>query len=221
MRVRFRCWLFFVMLSGIGASVWHCSVPAQEKGTKPKVKPVDLLKFIDPAKHAVKSKWLLQRGKLVSDAEPIGRIMVPYEPPEEYDLEIVAQRLNGKEGMAISIPYGKNYPSLCLDAYASTVSGISLCDGKDCQSNKTRWEGRVFPDFGEATIICRIRQGRIQIAVDDKVIVDWRGEANDLSLLAWAEVPNKKVLSIGTWHSSFVISKFSLTPVTGTGKFAK
>lgn len=221
MRIGFRALLFFVMLAGFGASVWHYSVAAQEKGAKPKAKPVDLLKFIDPAKHAVKSRWLLQRGKLVSDAETVGRIMVPYEPPEEYDLEIVGQRQKGKGGFVVSIPYGKNYPSLCLDAYDGTVSGISQCDGRDCKSNKTRWDGRVFPDSGEATIVCRIRQGNIQIAVDDKVIVDWRGEANDLSLLDWGEIPNKKVLSIGTWQSSFVISKFALTPVTGTGKFAR
>lgn len=189
--------------------------------SKKKAKPIDLLKMIDPVRHSIGGKWAFQKLVLISDSEGVCKLMIPYQPPAEYDLEIVARRLRGKDGIGISVPIEKSQPCVMLDGFAMTVSGISRVDSKPFDQNDTASNQRVFPDAGDATVVCRVRQNAIEVTTDGKTIIEWKGDSKRLSFHTDLEVPNKTVLALGTWHTSFAISKLTLTPVTGEGKKLK
>ncbi len=97
MMFRVRLLLLMAVLSGLTLLVIAQLGRAEDKpaSSKKKAKPIDLLKMVDPVRHAAGGKWLIQKQGLISNSEGICKLMIPYQPPEEYDLEIVAQRVRG------------------------------------------------------------------------------------------------------------------------------
>ena len=69
-------------------------------------KPVDLLKLIRPDKDAVKGKWSFQGDTLISPADALARVKIPYEPPEEYDLTVVTERKTGNNSLVVGLMVG-------------------------------------------------------------------------------------------------------------------
>jgi hypothetical protein len=51
-----------------------------------------MLSLVDPSRDAVQGKWPVEAGALVSPEEYCSRLQIPYSPPKEYGLELVAAR---------------------------------------------------------------------------------------------------------------------------------
>ncbi len=192
--------------------------PSAEKAAK----PVDLLKSLNLRRDVVQGRWGAQQRAWVSDTSGTCVIQVPYLPPEEYDIEIDAERLKGNEAFAVVLPIGRNQPSVIFDGRGRTVSGLNRLDGKDEGENESAFRGRVFSDSGIVKIVCQVRRSHIKVVADGKTIVDWKGDMRRLSLFPLvAELPHKGAVGLWTWGTSYRITRMELTPVTGEGEVLK
>ena len=188
---------------------------------EPDTKPVDLLKMINLNRHVVKGRFVAHRRALVSDASQTCMLQVPYIPPEEYDIELDAERLRGTDNIQIAAPIGGNQPALVIDAMGSTISGIWRLDGQYGERNEATFRGHVFPDTGSITVVFRVRRDGVTVIADGKTIIAWKGKPERLSFNSFQEFPDKRTIGLGTVNTCFRISRMELTPVTGEGERLK
>lgn len=191
------------------------------RAADPDSKPVDLLKLVNPRQHVVKGRWLAVRRTLLTDASRHCILQVPYLPLEEYDLSFDAERLRDVNDLQIALPIGRNQPTLVLDGRGGKVSGVSTLDGKGADGNETTHRGRVFPDTGAVTIVCRVRKDGLKVTADGKTVIDWTGDVSRFAHPRDWELPNKRAIGLGRFEACFSFSRIELMPVTGKGELLK
>jgi predicted Ser/Thr protein kinase len=176
----------------------------------------NLLELVDPVRETVAGKWTIEQGELICEPEKFSRIMIPVEPPDEYDLEAVVERRKGTT-FILGIVSGKQV-MVSLDSHWNTLSGLDMLDGKRVDQNDAIWRGTVFTDGQPARILCSVRRAGIRVTVDGKTILDWKGSRDRLALHPNWGVPNPRVLWIGAWDGIFRIKSLTLMPAGGIGK---
>ncbi len=188
---------------------------AKAKKPGPKV-PVDLLRLVDVAKDSVGTLWTMEAGKLVSPGGVSGLIQIPYAPPEEYDLTLVAARVGGHpDALGIGLVAGERQVTVMLDARDGEASGLERIDGKLVHQNDVMTRGDIFPEKAEQTIVCSVRKGRILVTVKGKPLIDWSGDFARLS--GHTGVREKRGLYLGNSLPVYQIRQLVLTPVSGPG----
>lgn len=199
--------------SATGASRADSSGPTRSPG-------IDLLKMIDPLKDAVAGTWRFQDGKLVTPGRPFDRIRIPYTPPEEYDLTVVADRQGESNSLNLGLVAGQTQFLVILDAAINGdfVSGLDLVDGKSFYDNETRSKGALFKNGETSKVACCVRKSRLSVFVDGKKVIDWKADYSRLSLYSGWKTREKNTLLLGSWSSVVRIHRLELRPVTGTGK---
>lgn len=161
---------------------------------------IDLLGRIDPRRDAVEGDWRLSKGVLTfAGDKEWSRIQVPYHPPEEYDLTVVAERVRGTEILILGLVVGGRQATVVLDGWGGGVSGLERIDGKVSQDNETTHRGWRFANGKPTTIVCKVRKSGVAVTCDGRQIVDWRGEAERLSVVGGWKVPDEKQLFLGGW----------------------
>lgn len=181
--------------------------------------PIDLLKLLDLKQDVVQGEWVFKEGKLLSGKGQGTRVQIPYLPPDEYDLTIVAARLEGTDSMNIGLARGTAQFCACIDGWTSTVHGLSLVDGKLAADNETaKRTGGVLKAGRASTIICSVRREGVAVTVDGRKVIDWKGDTSRLSLYKELAVPNPRALFMATWDTRFLFAKMTLTPISGEGQ---
>lgn len=181
---------------------------------------VDLLKLIDPTKDAVNGIWAFEGSALTLPALGGARLQVPYIAPAEYDLKIVAERKAGDSALLIGLTMGPRQFMATLDAAGGRASHLENLDGAG-MGNASTWNGRLFTDEKPKTILCSIRKGHVTITVEGKVIIDWKGDPNRLSMNPGWSVQSPKALLLGGWETRYLITTMTLTPVSGQGRLLR
>jgi serine/threonine protein kinase/Leucine-rich repeat (LRR) protein len=195
--------------------------PGAGQGAALKPGEIDLLKLIDPKKHAVKGQWRFDKQSLVTPkelpaAKPVEetapRLQIPFAPPPEYELEIVATRTEGNDSLVVGLVAGGRQFEAALDGYGGTVAGLALLDWKKIHENETTVKAKVFTNGQASTIVIGVDRQGVTIRADRKTIIAWKGDFNRLTIHpAWA-VPDPKQLWVGAWDSTFHIHKLVLRP---------
>jgi tRNA A-37 threonylcarbamoyl transferase component Bud32/tetratricopeptide (TPR) repeat protein len=182
---------------------------------------LDLLKLVDAQKDAVRGTWRFTGGGLESAFDPapavLVRLQVPFVPPPEYDLKVVAERKAGSRALVVGLAEGNRQFMVTLDSYDGATSGLERIDERGANGNETRFTGRVFTDKKRSTILCSVRRDSVVVTVDGKVVVCWKANYGRLTLPAEAAVPFRNTLFLGSWQASFHIARLVLTPVSGQG----
>ena len=183
--------------------------------------PVNLLELIDVKKDAVKGAWNLSPKGLVSPGQRFSRIMIPYAPPEEYDLTIVAERHGKSNSLNLGLAVGDVQFLVILDGYFNNsgyVSGLEMIGGRPFFSNESTTKGAIFEDGKRTQVVCSVRKGRVTVTAGGKKVFDWKEDFKRLSLHPGWAVPRKDCLLVGSWTSVVRIEKLELKAVTGTGR---
>jgi formylglycine-generating enzyme required for sulfatase activity len=178
---------------------------------------VDLLAIIDVKRDSVEGEWRFDKGVLVSpDSRPgrLARLQVPFDVPDEYDLELIAERSKGNGGFMIGLVGDGNQFSLMIDNFEGDVSGLSILDGDAKNPESTRRE-RLLRDGVPAKVVCQVREGRVRVTVDKNDLVDWSGDLSRFSLFYGWQVPNKRALIVGA-ESSIRVHRLTLVPRPGS-----
>ncbi len=177
---------------------------------------IDLLKMIDPMKDVVAGEWILEGQSLIcKNMVPRARIMLPYIPPQEYDLTLVVERKEGVDALIVGLASGQRQFVHELDGYSSDghISGFEYLDGKSPNVNTSgTTKGPIFTNNKVSTVVYSIRKGRIAITVDGIQKLNWQGDFNQLSVREDYNVPSKEALFLGAFSSKYSVSKANLTP---------
>jgi hypothetical protein len=129
---------------------------------------VDLLRLIDPKRDAVSGEWSFVGKALVFEPGRFARLQIPYEPPDEFDITVVAERKSGTDGFYVGLARGSNQFYVAIDDWMGTLAGIGWVDGKLTKDNETATKGKFLSVGKASTIACAVRKDSIVATVDGK-----------------------------------------------------
>jgi hypothetical protein len=179
--------------------------------------PVNLLRMIDLRRDTIKGIWRFDRGALVSSGGTLDRIHLPFVPPEEYSLEIVATRVSGTKGFTIGLVGGGKTFTVDLDCMGQK-SGISCVDGKSSfLGNASVRSGKVLFSGKPAKILCQVHKGGVRASVNGRVVVDWQNGFDRISADKGWSPKDPRLPLIGS-SMPFYIHSITLTPVSAPGQ---
>ena len=173
---------------------------------------VDLLKLIDPKRDSVHGTWKFEGAKLVT---PEGRLIIPYVPPAEYEIEMEVERKTiQRYGLNLGFVIGGRQSMVVVDGFHDVVpiSGLETLDGKSGAENETTFKGRLLELDRLAKVRLRVEPNKVTFAVDGKTIIQWQGDPKRLDLHKIWSVPNKDTLFLGA-IAVLHIHKMTLTPL--------
>jgi len=180
-----------------------------------KPKDVDLLALIDTTRHGLSGRWIRSGASISSVPGQLDSLLIPYHPPAEYDMTIVAERIGGENDLMVGVHAGRGRCLLVLDGWDSTRSGFSTVDGLNAFNNPSTYHGVVFPDQVSVRVVVAVRKGEITVKANDKVIIKWQGHEDSLFIggEAW---PNQKALWLGAQvNGSFRVTSMVVKPLHG------
>ena len=182
---------------------------------------IDLLPMIDVDKNAVSGKWVKAVGFLESPKQFGARIEIPFEPPAEYELTVVATPLDEPNGLLLGqLMSGHRFVTLVnhnvrQDKPASALENV---DGKNVRDNSTAIMAELLKKDRPSQIIVTVRDGSVVVRCDGRTIVDWQGKPEQLSLGDYWKTPNANALFLGAYDCRYRFSRVSLVPLSGEGK---
>jgi serine/threonine protein kinase len=192
------------------------------KSQAPPTATIDLLSMIDIRRDTTRGRWQRIKSSLVSVPGQYDVIQLPYRPPDEYKMEITAERIKEGDDLQIGVVRGQTECVVVLDGWGGQVSGISWVDGQFGNGNETTYRGRVFTDTGPTHLVITVRRQHIQVAADGRSIIDWRGNENRLSMrerIRQRELGTERgalFLAVYDGGASYRIGEVKLTPLSGT-----
>ena len=183
---------------------------------------LDLLPMVDLRHDRVHGSWELKDGVLrCTLEEPAARVMIPYLPPEEYDLIVTAERTEGKDAFVMGLASGDAQFVHVLDGYTAEgkcLSGFETLDGLLARSNESTREGQRFANGTPSVLSYSVRRRRVTVAVNGERVLDWKGDFKRLSVRPDYRINNAGVLFVGAYNSRYRITRVSLYPVGLLGR---
>ena len=187
---------------------------------------VDLLALVDAARDGVSGDWHREvrddglPAPLVSPKAYGARIEIPYAPPEEYRLTVIAEPLDEPNGLILGQRSSGGRFLVLLDFLSGKdrAGAIENVDGKNVQTNPSRVAGGVFERGRPAEVVCTVRRSGVEVTVDGRPWIDWRGDAGRLSLSDYWRTPREETLFLGAYDCRYRFSRVTLTPLVGTGR---
>jgi len=178
--------------------------------------PIDLLALVEPAGHTVRGYWWFDDGALMCSWASPALLQIPFIPPAEYEVTMVAQRLDRPEGMFLGTPAGGRQLGVIVDGWGGKVGGIECIDGLrvDRQRNLPRIASTLVSTERPSTLKYTIRKSRLTLTCNGRTVVDWDADYSRCSLLDELVVPGREYLSLANWSNYLRISKLELKPLT-------
>jgi len=186
-----------------------------EKGRK--LQQMDLLKSIDVGKDAQFGSWKMTRKGLVGVNNTGGgraRLETSYIPPEEYDLTLVLERLDGKNCFAVGLVGSGKQFTWCFEGPGGWTGPLHI-DGKGVNENGVGVfeEKTFFPKLNTPrTVQFMIRKFGFAVRADGKDYTSWKGD--------WSKVgesggdygtTKKNVLFFACAASGYLVSQAVVT----------
>lgn len=177
---------------------------------------IDLLALIRLEQDTVKGTWKLTGQGLEAPALVQGIVQIPYLPPEEYDLRLVAH-LTGIAEINLGLAVGTTHFIIPVDGWNATFTGIEMIDGKSSNANETSRPGRVLKTDTPNSLLCAVRKESIRLVVNGEELLNWKADYRRLSLTDFWLRPRNGTLALGSWKG-YRVSQLELVPVSGSGK---
>jgi hypothetical protein len=180
---------------------------------------VNLFRFIDPKQEAM-GDWAFEGQALVCAPADPSRLMVPYTPPEEYDLTAVVERQSGSDAIIFGLVKGSAQFCVWIDGFSNKggISGLDMIDNQTLDRIASSVKGPLLTNGKAATVVVSVRKTGILATHDGKSFLNWQGNFNRLSTHATYKPTNPKAMFLSSWGSRYVIRKLVLSPVSGQGK---
>ena len=164
----------------------------------------------------------MAEGRLVSPKQFGARLQLPYVPPEEYRLTIIAEPLDQPNGLILGQRSGEQRFMALLNYLANgkSLSALENVDGRNV-GNPTTLTGSVFRKDQLSQVIVTVTRKGVQVDVDGRRIITWKGEADRLSLSDYWKTPDERALFIGAYDCRYRFHRITLEPLSGQGKVTK
>jgi hypothetical protein len=196
--------------------------PPQEADARPPGRPfeekvLELTSIVNCKRDAVLGAWELNGGTLISPPDPFARLEFPCRPPEEYDLNLLAQRTEGNNSLNIGLVAAGRQLVIIIDGWENgEFTGVDQILGKPFYGNETTSRKRLLHKNQARAIRCSVRKDRLTVTVDSEPVIDWKGKVDDIGIIREWNVRHSDALFIGSWSTSFRLSAIQVVPVSGT-----
>lgn len=162
----------------------------------------DLMPSIDTGSN-VYGTWVKREGNLIVQPAPNAKIVIPVQPPVEYDVEMEFTRHRGTQSIPLYFVAGGHQATFEIDAWDAGLGGFQNIDGMDLrdEGNPTRVTGQRITNGRRTTMRVDVRRDRVEGYVDGRLIATYRGDGSDLSLLRVWNLPQSGVLGVGSYMS--------------------
>ncbi|PQO41979.1 serine/threonine-protein kinase [Blastopirellula marina] len=159
----------------------------------------ELIPTIDLSRDVVAGRWeRTPGGQLHVDAEQAARVMIPFDPPREYDFEVRFTRHSGEESIALHFVDGSGNATFDIDGWSEHLAGIQNIDSRDMRTNPTRAEGVALANGRTYTAEVRVRRDRVEALLDGRLIATYEGDGSNLSMLSLWTLPHPS-LGLGAY----------------------
>ncbi len=174
---------------------------------------LDLLKPVDPSKHAVHGRWLKLDGQLVSSSKPYARVQLAAIPEGSYQFETQFTRVGG-DCMALMLPVGGTSVLLVVSGWKGKVSGLAFIRGRDADRNKTTRDG-ALANGRKHTLFVKVLlldddRARIEVTLNGKAYLDWEGPRSDLKPDRQWSLKKGGLLGLGAYNAVIVFHSCQL-----------
>ena len=181
---------------------------------------VDLVPYVDLAKHAVKGTWEERDGVLVlTNAPGGGRAMIPAVPLGNYELEVTCRRTWGDSTVAIILPAASTGVVVALDYDHGSASGLDQVNGKGPTKNETRVKAVHMKANREYVVHAKVQvagpAAQIDVALDGQPYIVWKGAVAALSLPKTWTLPTPGTIGLGAFYSRAEFRNVRLKMLTG------
>jgi len=181
---------------------------------------IDLIRMVDPVKDAVKGLWRVQDRDLVSDISGFARLKIPYQPPEEYDLQVVFVRETGNEAVALMLAEGKASFAWLTGSSGNKWLGFPVIAGRTAFNNQSE-RGGSLKNGQSYTVLAQVRKDGVRVFLDDKLVSEHMTNYDDMSIPASWSLPEAGCLGVGSNASPTIFQSIRILEVTGRGKTAR
>lgn len=184
--------------------------------------PTDLVALINTKQHTVSGNWKRDGTKLIgTSSDKSALLQLPYEPATEYDISLQCTRVAGDDCIGIGIVAGGRQVMAVIDSApaAGYFSGLHLINKKPVGENATTVKGRLMKSNQSYVLLVRVRKEKVDVCIDGKVIVSYKGDSTNFSLYEWDRVPNQKALFlfVNKQKTTYQIDRVVHRPVSGHG----
>lgn len=182
---------------------------------------IDLLTLVDPERDTIAGEWQVVDGKLESPKRFGARLEIPFEPPAEYELTVIATPLDEPNGLILGqLMDGHRFLALINHnvQQETAASALENVDGQNVRNNVTTLMANLLQKNRPSQIIVTVRKESVLVRCDGRTIIDWEGKPEQLSLGEYWETPSKNALFLGAYDCRYRFSRVSLAPISGTGK---
>jgi hypothetical protein len=192
-----------------------------DKAATPIAKSTDLLSMIDVEKDAVAGDWRRVGDSLESPKQFGARIEIPFEPPAEYELTVIATPLDEPNGLVLGqLLDGHRFLTLVNHnvRQEKAASALENVDGRNVRGNPTTLMANLLQKDRPSQIIVTVRKDSVAVRCDGRTIIEWQGKPEQLSLGDYWKTPNANSLFLGAYDCRYRFSRVSIAPISGEGK---
>jgi hypothetical protein len=177
---------------------------------------IDLLAKVklpdDMLEHETLGEWTRDGQALISPGGgKAGRIQFNYEPPQEYEMTAVVERVSGSDGVMFGVIVDGYTAEVGLDIFNPPVSGLSIIAGKALPDTASVFKTAVLQDRNQHTIRIKVGKRSVAASVDDRQVLHWEGDPSVLT--SSTTLRNPKQLWFGAAYDQFKFHKLELTPL--------
>lgn len=162
----------------------------------------------------VQGNWVFQNGVLVSSAvDQASWKKFSSNLPQSYQLTADVEILSGEGSFNLAFGVDGHPVMLVLDGWDGEHSGLNLVNGQTATNNETTHTGRLLVKKGPNQIRIAVQAGFVTVHVNGEPIVLWSGDPKELSLDGrfWPAWDGN--IYVGSWHTSFRLSRLELAPL--------
>lgn len=222
---KIELWGYFQVRNSPSEALFPRSITSELKSsTNDSPQPaesIDLLSMIDVDQDAVAGQWQKVDGVLESPKCYGARIEIPFEPPSEYELTVIATPLDEPNGLILGqLAQGNRFLALVnhnvqQDKAASALENV---DGRNVRSNSTSLMADLLQKDRPSQVIVTVRKDSVVVRCDGRTIINWQGKPEQLSLGDYWKTPNENALFLGAYDCRYRFSRVSIAPISGEGK---
>lgn len=184
---------------------------------------IDLLPLVDVSRDAIKGKWSVKPEGLALDKPADFAVLeLPYEPPEEYNLDVVFTPTTDGNNANIYLAAGGASFAWKLNAHGRNppIYGFDLLDGKLMTA---RTEGIAQNPAGlvvgeRCSTTVHVRRGSITGFFKNQQIMKWTGDFRRLSMEDGSRLRNPRALGIGSYKRGVIFHRVNVREMSGKGK---
>jgi hypothetical protein len=181
------------------------------------MRTIDLLKLVELPADAVQGKWVFKDGNLRSDTSNWALLRLPYQPPDEYDLQVVFSRVSDGDNVAAILPAGGHLFEFGIGFNGNRTLGVETVGGKGILQSGLSAPGAIRKGQ-KCTLLAQVRQGEFRGYVDGKLVVQWKTDYKTVGLniaYGWAD---PKTPALGSSGATTEFLSVRLTEVRGRGQ---